>query len=190
VNPGDRIAGIFDALDRLSPGARRALIVVSPLLLLAALVAAFAIAPHGRGGGASPPHLSTTDHPLAQHTIIPPSRPAPTTASTEPGLSDATGPALRFLRGYLAYAYGRGPLWAIRDADPRLIASLRRAHPRVPPAARKRRPRVTTLQVLPQARSAAQATATISDGSGPQYPLIFYLDRRPGGWIVTRLGDD
>ena len=190
MNPGDRIAAIFDALDRLPPGARRALIVVSPLLLLAALVAAFAIAPHGRGGGAPPPHPSTTDHPLTQPTLIPPSRPAPATASTEPALSAATGPALRFLRGYLAYSYGRGPLTAIRNADPGLIASLRRAHPRVPPAARKRRPRVTTLQVLPQARSAAQATATISDGRGPQYPLVFYLDRRPGGWTVTRLGDD
>jgi hypothetical protein len=190
VKPGDRIAAILDALDRLSPGARGALIVVSPLLLLAALVAAFAIAPHGRGGGAPPPHSSTTDHPRTQPTLIPPSRPAPATASTEPALSAATGPALRFLRDYLAYSYGRVSLTAIRNADPGLIASLRRAHPRVPPAARKRRPRVTTLQVLSQAPSAAQATATISDGSGPQYPLIFYLDRRPGGWVVTRLGDD
>jgi hypothetical protein len=190
VKPGDRIAAILDALDRLSPGARGALIVVSPLLLLAALVAAFAIAPHGRGGGAPPPHSSTTDHPRTQPTLIPPSRPAPATASTEPALSAATGPALRFLRDYLAYSYGRVSLTAIRNADPGLIASLRRAHPRVPPPARKRRPRVTTLQVLSQAPSAAQATATISDGSGPQYPLIFYLDRRPGGWVVTRLGDD
>ena len=105
-------------------------------------------------------------------------------------MSSATGPALGFLRGYLAYSYGRGPLDAIRGADRRLIASLRHSRPRVPPAARKRHPDVTTLQVVAQAPGAAQATATIADGSGPQYPLVFYLDRRPGGWMVTRLGDD
>jgi hypothetical protein len=46
------------------------------------------------------------------------------------------------------------------------------------------------LQVLSQARETAQATATITDGSRLQYPLVFYLDRRPSGWIVTRLADD
>lgn len=188
MNPGDRIAGALDALDRVPRLARRALVVVIPLLFLATLLGAFAIAPHGRRAGAPTRHV--VDRPTAQPRLAPPSRPAPTEKSREPRLSTATGAALRFLRGYLAFSYGRGPLHAIRDADPRLIASLRRAHPRVPPAAHNRRPRVTTLQVLPQTRTTAQATATISDGHGPQYPLVFYLDRRPGGWTVTRLGDD
>jgi hypothetical protein len=189
VNPGDRIARVLDALDRVPRLARRMLIVFIPLLLLATLLAAFAIAPHGRSAGtATRRHLA--DQPTAQPRLVPPSRPPPAEAGREPSLSTTTGAALRFLRGYLAFSYGRGPLDAIRDADPRLIASLRRAHPRVPPAARNRRPRVTTLQVLPQARSTAQATATISDGRGPQYPVVFYLDRSQDGWTVTRVGDD
>jgi hypothetical protein len=188
VNPGDRIACVLDALNRVPRLARRALMVVIPLLLLATLLGAFAIAPHGRSASAATRHV--VDRPTAQPSLAPPAHPALAEAAREPPLSTATGAALRFLRGYLAFSYGRGPLHAIRDADPQLIASLHRAHPRVPPAARNRRPRVTTLQVLPQRRSTAQATATISDGRGPHYPLVFYLDRRPGGWTVTRLGDD
>ena len=163
--------------------------IVIPLLLLAALVATFAIAPSGRRGDA-PAQPRAAEHRPVGTAVVPPSRPAPAPMAQEPALSAATDPAVRFLRGYLAYSYGRGSVRAIRDADPKLIASLRRARPRVPPAARKRRPRITTLQVLPQALGTAQATATIADGSGLQYPLVFYLDRRPGGWTVTRLGDD
>jgi len=189
MNPDDRIARVLNALDGLPRAARRALMIVIPPLLLAALVATFAIAPSGRGGDA-PARRPTAQHRPPGTAVVPPSRPPPAPAAHEPALSAATDPALRFLRGYLAYSYGRGRVQAIRDADPKLIASLRQPRPRVPPAARTRRPRITTLQVLPQAPGTAQATATIGDGSGLQYPLVFYLDRRAGGWTVTRLGDD
>lgn len=188
MNPDDRIARVLKALDGLPRGARRALMAVIPLLLLAALVATFAIAPSGRRDEASA-RRPTARHRPAGAAVVPPSRPT-VPAAPEPALSTATDPALRFLRGYLAYSYGHGPVHAIRNADPQLITSLRQSRPRVPPAARERRPRVTTLQVLPQAPGTAQATATISDDSGVQYPLVFYLDRRPDGWTVTRLGDD
>jgi hypothetical protein len=116
-------------------------------------------------------------------------RPLNAGAATEPAPARAV--AERFLAGYLAYSYGHAQLGAIRDVDPRLVRSLdQQRRPRVPPAARKRHPRVTSLQLLAQARGAMQATATVSDGSGSQYPLVVYLDQRPGGWVVTRLGDD
>ena len=189
LNPGDRIARALHALDAFPRLARRALMVLIPLLLVAALVGAFAIAPSGGGGGAAT-RQTVAHQPSAEPRLVPPSRRPPIKAAREPALSSATDAALGFLRGYLAYSYGRGTLDAIRGADRRLIASLRHSHPRVPPAARQRHPEVTTLQIVAQAPGAAQATATVADGSGPQYPLVLYLDRRPGGWIVTRLGDD
>jgi hypothetical protein len=189
VNPDDRIARALNALDHLPPRARRGLMAVIPLLLLTALLATFALAPSGRGEQV-PARRPAAEHRPANAPVVLTPRPAPAAADRESPLSAATNPALRFLRGYLAYSYGRGRLQAIRAADPQLIAALRQARPRVPPAARTRRPRITSLQVLPQARGTAQATATITDGSRLQYPLVFYLDRRPSGWIVTRLADD
>jgi len=189
VNPDDRIARVLNALDGLPRSARRALMAVIPPLLLAAVVATFAIAPSGRGGDA-PARQPSAQHRPTDAPAAPIPRPAWAAAARESVLSEATDSALRFLRGYLAYSYGRGRLQAIRDASPKLIAALGQARPRVPPAARSRRPRLTTLQVLPQAPGTAQATATISDGSGLQYPLVFSLDRRPSGWTVTRLADD
>jgi hypothetical protein len=188
MNPEDRIARALNALDDLPSTARRALMVSVPLLSAGAFVAAFALAPSGHGGDA-PAHRPVRQRPAGAPVVVAP-HPLPAAAARNHSLSTATDRALRFLRGYLAYSYGRGHLRAIPAADPKLLAALDRAHPRVPPAARTRRPRITTLQVLPQAPGTAQATATITDGSGLQYPLVFYLDRRPSGWIVTRLADD
>lgn len=189
MNPGDRIARVLSALDRCPRLVRRGLMVVMPLLLLAALAATFAIAPDGTGDSA-PIRRKVSHQPAAERKLVPPSQPRPTRTAREPALSSATDPALGFLRSYLAFSYDRGTVDAIRHADRSLIASLRDSHSHVPPAARERHPHVTTLQIVPQARGTVQATATVADGSGPQYPLVFYLDRRPGGWIVTRLGDD
>ena len=189
MNPDDRIARALNALDRLPRTPRRALMALIPLLLLAALVAMFAIAASRGGGGTTAPTPAARHRPTAG-ALVPARQPAPAAAAHELARSAATDPALRFLRGYLAYSYGRGRLQAIRTATPELIAALRRAHPRVAPAARARRARITTVQVLAQAPGTAQATATITDGSGLQYPLVFYLDRRASGWTVTRLADD
>jgi hypothetical protein len=189
MSPDDRIARAIGALDRLPRIAHRALIAAIPLLLLAGLVATFAIAPSGRGGDTSVPGPAAR-HRATANRLLPAPRPAPAAATGEPSLSAATGPALRFLHGYLASSYGRGRVQAIRAASRELIAALRRGRPRVPPAARTRRPRIASLQVLSQAPGTAQATATISDGSGVEYPLVFHLDRRASGWTVTRLADD
>jgi hypothetical protein len=184
---GDGLAGVLNWLDRLPRAARVGAMLVVPLLLLGALVASFALAP----GRERPPTREPDAQPQrSAPRLVPPSRPTAAPGMHEPPLSAATDPALGFLRGYLAYSYGRGRLDSIRDADRNLISALRRNRIRVPPAARKRRPRITSLQVIPQAENTAQATATINDGSGLQYPLVFYLDRRSSGWTVTRMGDD
>jgi hypothetical protein len=100
-------------------------------------------------------------------------------------MSAASGPAHRFLQGYLAFSYGHGRASAITDADPQLLRTL--ADQRVPAAARRRRPRIMALRVAQSVPGVAQATATVADGSGVRYPLVFYLERRPAGWLVARL---
>jgi hypothetical protein len=102
-------------------------------------------------------------------------------------VSAARAPARRFLEGYLAFSYGHGRLSAIADADRQLLRALQGQ--RVPPAARKRHPRILALRVEESAPGVARATATIADGRAIRYPLVFYLDRRPAGWLVTRLAD-
>jgi hypothetical protein len=159
------------ALDRLPRPARGLLAVLVSLLLFGLLTASLTLAP----SGGQPGHRrSSNDGGRTQH-------------PSEPGLSAASAPAGRFLQGYLAFSYGHGRVSGIRDADPELLRAL--AGQRVPPAARKRRPRVTALQVKESAPAVAQATATIADGSAVHYPLVFYLERRPRGWLVTRLAD-
>jgi hypothetical protein len=159
------------------------------------LVVAVGIAVLGPAAGRETTSSSDGSRPAAERTrpSTPPSASAPAAplrpdASQEPPAARAA--AQRFLAGYLAYSYGNGPVTEIQAADPRLIAALERQRPRVPPAAQGRKPKVTSLQLLVQGRGTAQATATVADGSGTQYPLVAYLDETASGWVVTRLGDD
>ena len=185
MSAADRLASTVNAIDRLPRAVRRAAIAAVPLALLGALVTAFALAPRHRD--AQRPRARHASGAEAARAVAPP-RVAP--VRPDRSRSTATQTARRFLRAYLAYSYGRAGLHSVRGADPQLMNALRRARPRVPPAARRRPPRITTIQVLEQARGALQATATITDGHRVPYALVVYLDRRPGGWTVTRLGDD
>jgi hypothetical protein len=171
VSPEDRLARFLRALDDLPRGARRLLAVVIPLVLLGALIAVVALAPSAQ----QPAHRSSTG------------KRGRVQSPREPDVSAARAPARRFLEGYLAFSYGHGRLSSIRDADRRLLRSL--GGQRVPSAARKRRPRILALRVQESAPGVVRAAATIADGSGVRYPLIFYLDHRPRGWLVTRLAD-
>jgi len=171
VSPEDRLARLLRALDELPRGARRLLSVVVPLLLLGVLIAAVVLAPSPEQFA---PRPSTGERGRTQ-------------PRHEPDVSAARAPARRFLEGYLAFSYGHGRASGIRDADPVLLRAL--AGQRVPPAARRRRPRITALRVEESAPGVARATASIADGSRVRYPLVFYLDRRPAGWLVTRLAD-
>lgn len=171
MRPEDRLARLLTGLDTLPRGARRLLAVLGPLLLFGLLVASLALAP---SGGPPAQRPSSGDRGRAQ-------------PRSEPDVSVASGPARRFLRGYLVFSYGHGRVSAIGDADPQLLRSL--AGQRVPPAARTRRPRIVALRMEESARGVVQATATIADGSGVRYRLVFYLERRSRGWLVTRLAD-
>jgi hypothetical protein len=171
VSPEDRLARFLRALDELPSGARRLLAVAVPLLLLGAVIAAVALAPSPEPPARRP---STGNRRPIQRT-------------SEPDVPAARAPARRFLEGYLAFSYGHGRLSAIADADRLLLRALQGQ--RVPPAARKRHPRILALRVEQSAPGVARAAATIADGSGIRYPLVFYLDRRPAGWLVTRLAD-
>jgi hypothetical protein len=169
VRPEDRLARLLTGLDQLPRGVRRLLAVLLSLLLFGVLVGSVMLAASPQ----RPAHRPlSSDAERAQR-------------SSGPGLSAARDRARRFLRGYLAFSYGHGRVSEIRDADPRLLRALRGQ--RVPPAARKRRPRIVALRLQESASGVAQATATVADGSAIGYPLVFYLERRPRVWVVTRL---
>ncbi|HEV3485063.1 MAG TPA: hypothetical protein VG106_06630, partial [Vicinamibacterales bacterium] len=118
MRPEDRLARLLVALDRLPRGARRLLAVLLPLLLFGLLIASLALTPSGEPSGQRP---SSSDG-------------GPVQRRSEPDISMASGPARRFLQGYLAFSYGHDRLSAIRDADPVLLRTL--AGQRVPAAAR------------------------------------------------------
>jgi hypothetical protein len=103
---------------------------------------------------------------------------------------EAHATARRFLRGYLAFLYGRANAGDITDITEPLHEELERSAPRVPPAQRQRRPRVIDLRLTRQAPAAVLVTATVDDGDVAVYPLVFTLDRRGGRWRVSRLAND
>jgi hypothetical protein len=171
VTPEDRLARQLTGLDQLPRGVRRLLAVLLSLLLFGVLVGSVILAASPQ----RPAHRSSSsDAERLQH-------------SSRPGLSAARDRARRFLRGYLAYSYGHRRVSAIRDADPVLLRALE--DQRVPPAARKRQPRIMALHLRESTPGVALATGTVADGSGIRYPLVFYLERRSRGWVVTRLAD-
>lgn len=174
------------ALERRFPhAAGSAIVFAAAVLVIGLAVAAVLTAGNGnRTPGAS--HRSILPAPASTSTSLTSSSPVATREPVEP----ATQPALRFLNAYLAYSYGRGRASGIPDASPSVIRSLVRSRPRVPPAAARQNPRVTTLQVVRQGPRSVQATATVADGSGTQYPLVLFLDLRHRRWIVSGLGDD
>jgi hypothetical protein len=164
------------------------LAVIAGLLVLAVGIAALGPAA-GQRAARSDRSRKAAER-LRPHRLTPVAPVTPLRAEASHESPAAKAAARHFLAGYLAFSYGRGRVSAIEAADPRLIGALERERPRVPPAARERAAKVTSLQLLAQGRGTVQATATVSDGSGVQYPLVAYLDETANGWVVTRLGDD
>ena len=196
MGPEDRLARLLASLDRLPRGARRALTVLLPLALLGALVASLVFAPSNRDHEAKPV-AGQTPPPTRSTATPPPSAPAREPDPTPPVGGDVGGgrpvaaaidPARAFVESYVAFSYGRARLGAIRSADPALLRTFAGQRARVPPAQRKRHPRVVALQVRGFSPGVARATAVVADGE-VRYPLVFFLDRRPGGWLVTRMAD-
>ncbi len=104
--------------------------------------------------------------------------------------ADAAQDARVFLRGYLAYLYGRAPARAIRGATPPLVRRLERERPRVSPATRARHPRIVALTARRIAGGRVAATATIADGGVARYPILVVLTRHRGRWQATDLSGD
>ena len=190
MGPEDRLARLLAALDRLPQDARRALTVLLPVALLGALVASLLLAPHSRH------HVNAPVAERARSATRPPSpgRPDPTPpVGGQPGgglgagsVAAAIDPGRAFIESYLSFSYGQARRRAIRAADPALVRTF--ADQRLPPAQAKRHPRVVALRVAAFSAGVARATAVVADGR-VRYPLVFFLERRPGGWLVTRMAD-
>ena len=194
MGPEDRLARLLAVLDRLPRGARRALTVLLPLALLGALAAALVFAPSNRDHEAKP--VAGRTPPPTRSTPTPTPMPAREPDPTPPVGSDIGGgavaaaidPARAFVDSYVAFSYGRARLGAIRSADAALVRTFAGQRARVSPAQRKRHPRVLALRVAAFSPGVARATAVVADGE-LRYPLVYFLDRRPGGWLVTRMAD-
>ena len=116
-------------------------------------------------------------------------RPRPRVSPT-PRLERARSAARLFLRGYLPFLYGRGPVRRIKNITARVRASLSRGHSRSSPARRGRRARLVGLRLVGQSQRTAIGTATIDDRSVARYRLTFTLVRHGPRWLVSELGRD
>jgi hypothetical protein len=96
----------------------------------------------------------------------------------------------RFLRGYVAFLYGRRRDDELQGASADLRRSLRRARLRVPPARAARTPRIIALRAVLQAPGVAQVTATVGDGDLAAYPVTAIVERRGARWLVTHVAGD
>ena len=194
MGPEDRLARLLAVLDRLPRATRRALTVLLPLALLGALVASLVFASSNRDHEAKP--VAGHTPPPTRSTATPTPTPARAPDPTPPVGGDvgsgpvaaAIDPARAFVESYVAFSYGRARVGAIRSADAALVRTFAGRQARVPAAQRKRHQRVVALQVRGFSPAVARATAVIADGE-VRYPLVFLLDRRRGGWLVTRMAD-
>jgi hypothetical protein len=96
----------------------------------------------------------------------------------------------RFLRGYVAFLYGRRDADELDGASAHLRRALRRARLRVPPARHARTPAIVDLHAIVQAPTIVQVTATVADGDLAVYPVTAFVERRAGRWLVTHVGND
>ena len=193
MGPEDRLARLLASLDRLPRGARRALAVLLPLALLGALAGSLVFAPSNRDHEAKPVATHTPPPTRSTPTPMPAREPDPTppvggdVGGGRP-VAAAIDPARAFVESYVAFSYGRALLGAIRSADAALVGTFAGQRARVSPAQRKRHPRVVALRVAAFSPGVARATAVVADGE-LRYPLVYFLDRQPGGWLVTRMAD-
>jgi hypothetical protein len=175
-------AWLISALERLSPWARRVVVVVVALLLIGAAITALTIAPSPgtevRRATPAPrgPARQTTPHPPRQ-------RVAPPVPAAQ--LQPAHQAAERFLGSYLSFAYGRARAPAVMSVTPALRRQLVRERAHVTPAERQRHARVVSLRLVGIMPGFVAATAAVGDGGIAMYPLRFTLRRIAGRWSVS-----
>ena len=115
--------------------------------------------------------------------VLAPSGPLPSAAPA--GSAAAQDAARRFLRGYLPWLYGHGPLHAISSATSRLLADLETHPPRVPPTMRSLRPRVAAIEMQRHGHG-WQALPNVTDGR-ETYELTLTVTHTHGRWLVSAL---
>ena len=93
--------------------------------------------------------------------------------------------AVRFLAGYLPFAYGRGSALAIRGVTRALRRELLGQRAQLTPVEHRRRPRVVSLQTIGTTPTFVVATAVIDDGGVTTYRLRFTLQLQAGRWAVS-----
>lgn len=101
--------------------------------------------------------------------------------------AEALRTARRFLDGYLAFAYGRGPAGGVKDTTSRLAAALTDRARIVPPALRRLHPRLVALRVTRSGRGAIIVTGLVMDGEVLAYPIRILLVARGSRYLVTGL---
>jgi hypothetical protein len=116
--------------------------------------------------------------------LAPPGPPPPPPPK---GSLPALDAARVFLRGYLPWLYAEGPLGAIHDATPGLLAYLKAHTPRVPLTIQGLHPRVAAIAV--QRRGAVwQALPNITDGH-ETYELVLTLHFVEERWLVSAIAN-
>jgi hypothetical protein len=155
-------------------------LVVAAAVIAAIVVVLVALAGGGDGGEKDHGSLITTEAPGDERpSLIDPTQ-----------LARVRETAQRFARGYAAVLYGRGRVSAIERATAKLRREVEREIVRVPPTRTELHPRILRVRVTAQSAARAIATATVDDGAAPRYPVVFFVDARAGGWVVTRLAND
>lgn len=178
-------AWLLSALDRMSPGMRRAAVVSVALLSVGAVLAALTLSaaslgPPSRRSPRSPP----AKEPFAQRSSW--RLPAPVSSAR---LDVARRVAVRFLDGYLQLAYGRAAMVPRNGVTPVVGRQLAGERAEITPAERRRHPRVVLLQVIGMTPGFVVATATVSDGGVTAYRLRLTLQPEAGGWAVSGVGE-
>lgn len=175
-------AWLISALKRLSPRARRVVVVVMALLIIGAAITVLTIAPSSGTGvrRATPalrgPARQTTPRPSRQ-------RVAPPVPAAE--LRRARDAAEWFLRTFLSFAYGRARAPSVMPVTPVLRTQLAREHAQITPVERRRHTRVVSLRLVGIMPGFLAATAAVTDGGIAIYPLRFTLQRIAGRWSVS-----
>lgn len=107
-------------------------------------------------------------------------------------LGRARAVAIRFLHGYLRFAYGRARADQVIAVTATLRRQLTTERALVTPTERRRHPRVVSLAVVGQAPRVVLATALVEDGGVTAYALRITLQegrsgvaRESGGWWVS-----
>ena len=165
----------------IRPEERTRAIVIAAVLVVVALVGLLALERPTRPSA----------EPAATAPVAPPAATPPEAADhpvpTRGELRSARQTAKRFLKGYLAYSYGRGTAADIEGVGPNLRRELAARPPRVPGTVARLRPRVMTIQLEAEETENVEATGLVRDGERA-YSIVFELDQTADGWQVSGLG--